>query len=401
MNLDPTTLQWLWLSGILSLVLSIPALLGFHLLRQTALLHWWLGLLATLVTAVSAFMFQQVAGHLAKIAFENFVGVLGFALMLDAVLRMNAQKLTPLGLWLPPLAVALAQVLQPQDTGSRVMLFCFVVCGQLFACTMLSLLPNREISLRSRVVLAAGFLFGCLTYAVQAWTVASRAISFEQDTPLAPTTAIVVQTFGFLLLTSVLFVLLELERNDSLGRRLATLDGLTGIYNRRTLLELGQRELASAQRHRQSLAVLMIDVDGLRRINEESGAFAGDRVLVHLAEQLNASLQRQDLFGRIGSDKFCALLAETEHSGALHVAERIRARIESTAKAECGTAYTVSIGVSLRIPSELGIAQTIARAEAAMQRAQRSANRIEVDLSTDLSRAELSTSTPRSDAPDQ
>jgi diguanylate cyclase (GGDEF)-like protein len=401
MNLDSTTLQWLWLSGILSLVLAIPALLGFRLLRQTALQHWWLGLLAMLSAAVSAFMCQKETSHIIKISFENFAGVLSFALMLDAVLRMNNQKLTPLGLWLPPLAVALAQVLQPQDSGSRVMLFCFVVCGQLFACTVLSLLPNREISLRSRAVLAAGFLFGGQTYAVQAWTVARRALSFEQDIPLVIPTPLVLQSFCFLLLTSVLFVLLELERNDSQGRRLATLDGLTGIYNRRTLLELGQRELASAQRHRHPLAVLMIDVDGLRRINEENGAFSGDRVLVHLAEQLNASLQRQDLFGRIGSDKFCAVLTETGRSGALHVAERIRARIESSAQTECGTAYTISIGVSLRTPSELGITQTIARAEVAMQRAHRHGNRIEVDMSTDLSRAELSSTTPPTDASDQ
>ena len=137
------------------------------------------------------------------------------------------------------------------------------------------------------------------------------------------------------------------------------------------------------------------------RINEESGAFSGDRVLVHLAEQLSTSLQRQDLFGRIGSDKFCAVLTETERSGALHVAERIRARIESTALAECGTAYTVSIGVCLRTPSELGITQTIARAEAAMQGAHRQGNRIEADMATDLSRAELSTTTPRDRASGQ
>lgn len=399
--LDLVTLEWLWLTGMLSIVIAIPVLLGIRLIRQTALQHWWLGLTAIVVATSSTALCGAQDCDLPKILLENLGSVLGYALLLDAVLRMSDQKLTPVGLWLPPLAVALAQALQPGDAGSRQMLFSFVVCGQLFACSMLSLMPNSEISLRSRAVLALGFLFGCLSYGSQAWRVARLALSFQPDFHPATSPLFIVQTFSFLLLTSVLFVLLELERNDSQGRRLATLDGLTGIYNRRTLLELGQRELAAAQRRHRTLAVLMLDIDGLRRINEESGAFTGDRVLTHLAGQMSGALQRQDLFGRTGGDKFCAVLTETELDGARHVAERIRARVESTSKAECGIRYTISIGVCVRSPSELDIAQTIARAEAAMRIAHQTGNRIETDQASSESRAELSTAPLSREIPDQ
>ena len=188
--------------------LAIPALLGAKLARQSALLHWWLGLVMILLASLTVL---SAGAHrsLATVLISNFSGILGYNLILNAVLGMNSQKLSPTGLWLPALAVAIAQILQPHDMGSRVMLYCFIVSGQLFACAMLSLLPNREISLHSRAILAIGFVFGSLIYGAQAWDVASHALALKPDVLPEQNPLYVLQTFFFLLLTSVLFILLE------------------------------------------------------------------------------------------------------------------------------------------------------------------------------------------------
>lgn len=123
-------------------------------------------------------------------------------------------------------------------------------------------------------------------------------------------------------------------------RALATLDGLTGCYNRRHLLELAARELLRARRHQRALSVLIVDVDDFKFINDSQGHAAGDTLLSRLTTTLRQRLRATDIFGRYGGDEFVIVLPETGADCALLIAEDL-CRL---AREQC--AHGLSIGVA-------------------------------------------------------
>lgn len=132
-------------------------------------------------------------------------------------------------------------------------------------------------------------------------------------------------------------------------RYLAEMDVLTNIPNRRKISDELDRELARAQRHGHALAVLLIDVDHFKRVNDELGHETGDAALRGIAATLQATLRPSDRVGRWGGEEFVVVLPETDHDGALIVAERVRAGIEN-ARILLDRIITVSIGVSAMQP---------------------------------------------------
>ncbi|MDW8234172.1 MAG: diguanylate cyclase, partial [Roseiflexaceae bacterium] len=113
-------------------------------------------------------------------------------------------------------------------------------------------------------------------------------------------------------------------------QRLATTDHLTGLFNRHHFFALAPRELERARRYRRSVALLVIDVDYFKVINDTYGHNAGDAVLRSIAERMRRELRDADILARLGGEEFIALLPETNLTGALRVAERLRAAIEGS-----------------------------------------------------------------------
>ncbi|MDA3951883.1 MAG: diguanylate cyclase [Spirochaeta sp.] len=128
-------------------------------------------------------------------------------------------------------------------------------------------------------------------------------------------------------------------------RYLAEMDMLTNIPNRRKVADELDRELSRAQRHGHALAVLLIDVDHFKQVNDDLGHESGDAALRGIAATLQASLRPSDRVGRWGGEEFVALLPETGREGALIAAERIRRAVEE-AHIVPGRVVTVSIGFS-------------------------------------------------------
>ncbi|MBW8772281.1 MAG: diguanylate cyclase [Gemmatimonadetes bacterium] len=129
--------------------------------------------------------------------------------------------------------------------------------------------------------------------------------------------------------------------------RLSVTDGLTGLPNRRHLDGELERELQRHERHKRALAVLMLDVDRFKNLNDTYGHPAGDAVLRKLARILEENTRKGDTVARFGGEEFMVILPETPAAGALHLAEKIRAAIEEHRFVIGGDSTTVPVTASI------------------------------------------------------
>lgn len=130
--------------------------------------------------------------------------------------------------------------------------------------------------------------------------------------------------------------------------RLATFDDLTGVLNRRAWMARGREMLAASRRYAQPLALLMIDLDHFKRINDTQGHAAGDRALQLLARELAAVARVGDAIGRHGGEEFCVLMAHADADAVGALDRRLRERLAEAAPRELGFALGFSAGIALR-----------------------------------------------------
>jgi diguanylate cyclase (GGDEF)-like protein/PAS domain S-box-containing protein len=164
----------------------------------------------------------------------------------------------------------------------------------------------------------------------------------------------------------------QLERE--LKRRAQT-DVLTGLNNRRHFYELAEQELARARRYGKPLAMLMLDVDHFKQVNDIYGHHAGDAALRKLSEVCIATLREIDIIGRYGGEEFVVLLPETDSLRALEAAERLR---HALAEADVPLAggdllrFTVSIGVTNLAATDADLDSVLKRADKGLYEAKNS-----------------------------
>lgn len=170
--------------------------------------------------------------------------------------------------------------------------------------------------------------------------------------------------------------------------QLAGTDTLTGACNRRHFHDVLPQELERAARYGHPLAVLMIDLDLFKSINDRYGHLTGDRVLQQVADSVRGDLRKVDLLTRWGGEEFVVLLPDTTAEQAMLLAERIRANL--AARPVDGPGHiTASIGVAQLAPNE-GWEQWLARADAALYRAKKAGrNRVELDEGAPAGTADL------------
>jgi diguanylate cyclase (GGDEF)-like protein len=111
--------------------------------------------------------------------------------------------------------------------------------------------------------------------------------------------------------------------------RLTIIDALTGIHNKRSLLEFLDRELARSLRYQRPLSILMFDIDHFKSVNDEMGHLGGDFALRELTRRVKDGIRKEELFARYGGEEFVVVLPETDRAGAISTAERIRSLVES------------------------------------------------------------------------
>jgi diguanylate cyclase (GGDEF)-like protein len=155
-------------------------------------------------------------------------------------------------------------------------------------------------------------------------------------------------------------------------KRLAATDSLTGAANRRHFQAEAARELARAKRYGRPLAVMMLDIDHFKKINDTYGHAAGDQVLRALVERCRANLRSQDVLGRLGGEEFAVLAPECPPERCMMLAERLRGALAgaSVETDEGAVSFTVSIGVT-DCPPESPIEDHLERADKALYQAKR------------------------------
>jgi diguanylate cyclase (GGDEF)-like protein len=121
---------------------------------------------------------------------------------------------------------------------------------------------------------------------------------------------------------------IEAEYHEEIYR-LAIVDGLTDVPNKRYLFEFLNRELSRSMRHRRPLALIVFDLDRFKTINDEYGHLCGDHVLREMAARLREVIRAEELLARYGGEEFVAVLPESTREQALPVAERLRALVEA------------------------------------------------------------------------
>ena len=153
--------------------------------------------------------------------------------------------------------------------------------------------------------------------------------------------------------------------------QLATHDALTELYNRRHFVEMADKEIARAVRHRRPLALCIIDVDLFKPVNDRHGHIAGDEVLRQIAAHLRQHVRSEDMAARIGGEEFAVLLQECGIEAAAGFAERLRQAIADAWFSPGGERQriTVSIGISVLNPARETRAALMAAADVALYRA--------------------------------
>jgi diguanylate cyclase (GGDEF)-like protein len=111
----------------------------------------------------------------------------------------------------------------------------------------------------------------------------------------------------------ILRLIYDLDEAEKRNKKLATTDDLTGIRNRRSFIELAEREMSIARRYGRQFTLMLFDVDNLKHINDRYGHLAGDRVLKQIAQSCKSIIRETDVLARLGGDEFVVLITQSEN----------------------------------------------------------------------------------------
>ena len=363
----------LLLMTILSSVVMAGALLllGWRN-RQDGLQYWAAGMLLAAVGYV-LFLLRGSISDVFSVVLGNVLVSASFSLLLAAVRCFHALPMR----WLTVLAPAAFMVPLIVGVGDNFSLRVSLV-GAVMLLQVLWLLWTLGQQRTDRGGRGAQLLMAGM--ALEALVLLARAVSgvlvFQESRGFLQGNA--VQTYSFmtafvgLLVTSMGFVFMGKDRADAINHRLAAQDDLTGVANRRAIIAALDRDVARAVRSREPLALMMLDIDHFKQVNDRWGHQAGDAVLRAVAQVLQQRVRAQDLIGRYGGEEFLLVLPNTPREGAYQLAQELCAAVQATSCAwgKETIPVTVSIGVFAGcLQPDVQSDQLLQAADSAMYRA--------------------------------
>lgn len=289
-----------------------------------------------------------------NIVLSNTLMSLTLALLLCAIAQFQAQPPPRLTAVLPVVATAALMIASIDSYHARLLFTGVIWAAQLALAVRALWRPRAPDQRRGALLISAALGFQCVLLLARALWFMANPLPFTDFMHGDDTGKLtLVSSLAALVLASLGFVLLAKDRADAANEHLASSDSLTGIANRRQLLQTLTRDVVRAVRHREPYGVLMVDVDHFKAVNDRLGHTGGDAVLRHIAQLLQSHLRAQDQVGRWGGEEFMLLLPGTSATGAQLVAEKLRQLVERTPCIHQGRAIPVTISVG-RCAEELG-----------------------------------------------
>ncbi|MFM9966801.1 MAG: GGDEF domain-containing protein [Burkholderiales bacterium] len=343
MALDVLTLYWVLM--LCNLVMAGALQIAFAGALPNGLAKWSTSLpIQALAWGLFATR-DSLPGVSGALAAHFFLSV---SLMLQAAaLREFRQK--PISKWflcVPPCVIAILYLILG-DSAKEVI--GYMLQG---ACAILVLwFFNRDSAEQhGRASVSLSLALGAMAVALVSLAFLSLA---APNADLASSGASLTKSFALLLaaasvlFTSFAYMLLHKDRAEAEMHKLATMDPLTGVFNRRTFIELADRELARCRRSGSPLRLLMMDLDHFKHVNDSLGHMVGDDVLREFSRVVTDCLRREDLLVRYGGEEFCVLLPGADAGTALTLADRIRVSIDNAKmQTRSGPVHvTTSIGI--------------------------------------------------------
>lgn len=166
---------------------------------------------------------------------------------------------------------------------------------------------------------------------------------------------------------------IQLQEANARLRQLAVTDGLTGIFNYRHFVELGSLSIKMARRYQRPVAMIMLDIDRFKQVNDTHGHAAGDQVLRQICAICSRMKRETDIFGRLGGEEFGILLLGASAAKAHEVAEKMRREIESMSIRYEGSEIRITVSMGLcaieQVEQQLTIEQLLKLADRALYQA--------------------------------
>lgn len=356
--------------------------------RQDGLGFWAVGLCLNALAYVLLVLRGLIPDPL-SILLGNALGSGTLSFLHAAVLRFQHRPLRWALLLAPPAALTGLLALFLQDFGARILLANTVLALQMGGVFWVLFERRHAMAGRGVQMVMAGMGLGVAVLLARAvWGAAGMPTAPGLLQPGTIAGLSFVLLFVVLLVASFGFVFMSKERADEVNRRLAALDELTGVANRRSIIAALDRDVSRAIRTREPLAVMMVDIDLFKRVNDEHGHLAGDQVLRSVVDVVRHRIRSQDIVGRYGGEEFLVVLCDTPAQGAQQLAEQLREAVQASHFPWNGKelAVTVSVGVfGGRLEPGDSWDQLIHTADSALYRAKQT-GRNRVVVATSLSR---------------
>ena len=158
----------------------------------------------------------------------------------------------------------------------------------------------------------------------------------------------------FCICAMLVVVIVQNRRTQKHLRKLAELDGLTNVFNRRHYTQIAEKALRFAKSEQQSVSCVMFDLDYFKQLNDSLGHGAGDVALVHVATIAKLLCRPSDIIGRIGGEEFCILLPNTSKQEAYEIAERLRQRFTEVRDIALGDDHTITASFGVAVTDTSG-----------------------------------------------
>ncbi|RHW20744.1 GGDEF domain-containing protein [Pseudomonas jilinensis] len=368
---------------IVSLTMTICTALVWRPERKEGLGYWTLAL----ALHSSVYTLYSLRGELSDfltiiVANTLLAGV--FVLFAEGLMQFQQRRLNRWLTYWPLLVVPLVLYALLDQLAARVVVMAAIVLYQAILVLVIVFSRHRQTDGRGQYFLITAF---GMIIATMAYRGVGTALGMDQMLLITSSNPIQMATFLTATVSMILvgmgLILMVKERADAQMLKLAMHDELTGLPNRRYILEVLERLLAASNRQQQPLSLMMLDTDHFKLINDRHGHQVGDQSLKLLADTLRSRLRAQDHAGRLGGEEFLVVLPNTQASGARELAEQLRQSIEQSTfltRDSRPLTLTISIGLCCLEPGgELDSQQAISRADQALYLAkQNGRNRVEM-----------------------